>query len=238
MSYEGVSCVMRTDEIVVSQASGSGDSLSLLRDNFRLQSRSGVHTSIFTSDLSAMRRLMLLHGIANHSENLRRCRRILIDHLVSAGCIDESEDQRTRGDACRCIAHTCTSSNTMKYEIYTILSSVSSSDLPTDCLLQIAHSMSISFHPKDSDVRFNVQQKYAKEAMILRDMPSDSIPLHQYFDNFDRLNLSQLHNRCMSHGITVPSRSTKDKARRLIVDHLASSGHQENSEILIKLCKA
>src|SRR3984957_4650754 len=217
--------------INVNIPSNSSGSVSLLRSNFTIHDRTGVRTSIFTGNLSNLKRLMSMHGILDSSFNTRRCRSLLIEHFISASCMELSEHS-SKSIACKCIADTCTSPNSMKHEIYDILSSVSSTDLPTDCLLQVAGSLSIPFHARDSNVRFNVQDKFMKEATILRDIPFDLIPIHQYFDNFDRLSLTQLHYRCVSHGIHMPSRRcTRDDLRKLIIDHLASSGCSQNENL-------
>src|ERR1700722_8524980 len=217
--------------INVNIPSNSSGSVSLLRSNFTIHDRTGVRTSIFTGNLSNLKRLMSMHGILDSSFNTRRCRSLLIEHFISASCMELSEHS-SKSIACKCIADTCTSPNSMKHEINDILSSVSSTDLPTDCLLQVAGSLSIPFHARDSNVRFNVQDKFMKEATILRDIPFDLIPIHQYFDNFDRLSLTQLHYRCVSHGIHMPSRRcTRDDLRKLIIDHLASSGCSQNENL-------
>jgi len=191
-------------------ASTSSASDSLLCSNFTMHDRRGVRTLLFTGNISALKHLMSLHGIQESSVNTRRCRYLLVEHLITTSCMDLSEEHLDKGNTCKILARTCTSPNTMKLEIYDILSSVSSTELPMDCLLQVACSLSIPFHTKDSNVQFNVQEKLLKEATILQDVPFDVIPLHLYFDSFDHLDLMQLHYRCVSHGIAKPtSRCTK-----------------------------
>ena len=194
-----------------------------------MHSRTGFDTSIFTCHLSTLKRLMSSHTVPNSSLDVRECRKLLIDHLTSASCLTLSDEYLTKGPACKHMAATCTSPNTMKYEIYKTLSSVSSSELPTDRLLEVTSLLSISYCVNDRKVRYHVQDKFAKQAIVLHNVPFDIVPLSSYFHNFDLLNLSQLHDRCKSHGIaTPPAHCTKDKLRKLIIHHLSTSGCLQN----------
>ncbi|KAJ7050484.1 hypothetical protein C8F01DRAFT_1178536 [Mycena amicta] len=89
----------------------------ILVDNIFSKKKSRSHTSVFTADEAAIHHLMSLHGLSADGANIRDCRKVLINHLLSGSCMDFDTHSnalpRPQRVACRNISHGFNSTSTL-----------------------------------------------------------------------------------------------------------------------------